>query len=348
MVMTRMGEENATLRSNTKSALDKMLIEHYSNSKYVAFNESQFMLLDEGIKEAIAKWNRWLTIKNMQLLMKSPKMRPFIQSKGDYTKVKDYYPNYKKVLTYLKSNIKNSDTEAIKILVDLDDEVKKKTKVFKTFFTSKKELSYLQFLYVGTVINLFNTATYLSEKLIEPVEDKRGEFVQFKLKEKSPDTLANDRQLVNAKQMIEGFRKGNLEKAIDEFTGKKNESFIATAGIVVAGILTFFITCRLAILKYYMLRVDIADRLRVTAEILTNNASTLTDKKVAQKQRDAAAKFRKWAEKIDVDENTAENKAERESSKIDAESGKLAMENNSNGDDQDSDEDTGSLSGMLM
>lgn len=348
MVMTRMGEESKLHKSSSLSKYDKFITEHYSNSKYVSFNESQYQLLDEGIKEAIGKWQKWITIKNMQMMIKSPAYKPYIASKGDYTKVKDLYPNYKKVLDYLKANMKNSDREAIQILVDMDKQMKAKTKLFKSFFKmNNKEVASLQFIYVSAASALFYATTYVAERLIEVEEDQRGEFVRFKLKEKSNDTIANAPILNQVKTLSENFRKGALERAVDEISGKKNESFLATAALYAVGVLTLFITARVVILQVYMLRVKIADRLRVTAEILTNNASTLADKKVAQKQRDAADKFRLWADKLDVEDNTASNKAERESSKMDAEAGKLAMQGNET-DDQSSGEDSGDISGMLM
>ena len=84
-------------------------------------------------------------------------------------------------------------------------------------------------------------------------------------------------------------------------------------------ILTFLLLIRVFASKIYSIRVDIVDNLRESAEILEENAITLKDGKVKDRQVRTAEKLRRLADKIDIEDSVSDSKSDRIIRTIDSE-----------------------------
>lgn len=255
-------------------------------------------------------------------------------TKGDITKLSNFntlnecLANMSSLLIEFKQDVKPVDTikTCISNLIDSKD-------IWTKAYAINVELPMIT--YNTMVLAVIEATAYMVSMCVEFIKSPSQDTIQIMI-DKSALTKSKGHTLFkNIEMFNDAYSKGQVEKAMMHVIGEnaKKKNFVGGislygigAGAAVAGIVGLLF-CIIPIIReliflFYYNRVRIseffevqADLLQVNAYNVENNRLDLTAeerKKISAKQMKVADNFRKIANKIAIDVNTAENSSIKE------------------------------------
>lgn len=262
-------------------------------------------------------------------------------SKGNVKNLKNY-KDIKNAINFLKklllkdnyslkgnkdfAKVINSFETCISIL-------EKYTKEFSSAYLVKNTV--IMYIYEGICVSLIEGVSYVISTSIEIVKTSVGCSQGVK---QNKDLMKNN-FVKSVIKFNELEKKNKLGKAITELQNLKESITAVITGvftvITLAGLVLLIV--RTAIFMFYNTRINLTRYLESIRQYVLLNSTTVTDKKVKEKQIKIATKLKKLSDMISVDQNVAND---RSNGDIDSNNKEIGTDDEStNGNDKKDDSD---------
>ena len=299
---------------------------------------------DEDKKIEVLKKLYNTTSKGVENVLNSnsKNLKEIESSRGDFSKYKGY-DDYTKIKSFLDrregsvNRLPKDYIEMRNLITKGESLLEKEANAFKKSFSNNNRI--VQSIYISLVSALTLSILKMFTKYYKYNNSGNGwdfEFVDDNL------NLSNGTEANAIRSIHKSYTSGELSKLIrindmeseltedniltdvmnginllikDGFKYKKAGAFITIITAVVATL----ISSRFILIKFLSLRIHLSKGLEESARVIEETADNLNNEKMKEKQVRYAEFFRKLADRVDLDDSVAENKARSNASKSDKE-----------------------------
>ncbi len=241
-------------------------------------------------------------------------------SKGDVQRLR-HYKLVKQTLDALERlcDSRNIQSKALKTTKEALANLEKDKYAYVGAFM--RNLDYPCTIYNFTVLSIIASTSMMVSAITEYIMDNEG-TTKFAMDSKHFNVLDDNVVIKNLERFNENSRNGKLAKALSLFTKAHARGILGTmAAVSMIGAGIYLIFNIIPILReivyyFYFCRTSLAEYLEVQASMLEINASKIEYdddmKDAADYQRDVAVKFRRYADKLDINDKAATAKMSKE------------------------------------
>ena len=254
-------------------------------------------------------------------------------SEGDITKIQNYELLVDALQDLEDLYTNEQDLTQINVVKDAIENVKANKGLFIKAFAAKADLPMMT--YNTVVLSIVASVSFLISATIEFFIDPKTKNLNLAIDSAVLKGNSNDKLLLdNLVKFNKLCKDKNFSKFMDGLIQIKAKNLIGTSAVAVIGASIVIAVTIVPILRelvyfFYSCKTSISNYFEIQADLLEMNAARLdmegnTDPKVARKQKELANKFRRFADKLSIQNKNASKEAlydvkddEKEKYKID-------------------------------